>query len=198
MSCRKCCGYLPPFEHFATDAIHFGQEPEQWSSWAVVPPITLSTTFKQKEPGENRGYDYIRSGNPTRDCLEKAVATLDGAKHSLAYSSGMAAILNICQLLKTGETIICIDDVYAGTRELFEKLEEEFNLKVVYIDCRDQKKLEDAIRQETKTKLVWLESPTNPTLKVIDIRACAEVAHKHGRKDVLVAVDNSFMSPYFQ
>ncbi|XP_064285271.1 cystathionine gamma-lyase-like isoform X2 [Passer domesticus] len=198
MCCRKCSGYLPPFEHFATDAIHFGQEPEQWSSWAVVPPITLSTTFKQEEPEVNRGYAYTRTGNPNRHILEKVISALNGAKHSLAYSSGMAAILNICQLLKTGETIICIDDVYAGTRELFKKIKDDYNIEVVYVDLTDLKKLEKEINEHPKTKLVWLESPTNPTLKVIDIRACAELAHKHGRKDVLVAVDNSFMSPYFQ
>ncbi|XP_039566868.1 cystathionine gamma-lyase-like [Passer montanus] len=107
-------GFLPPFKHFATDAIHAGQEPEQWRSGAVVPPISLSTTFKQRAPGEHAGYDYIRSGNPTRDCLEKAVATLDGAKYSLAYSSGLAALLNICHLLKAGDTVICMDDVYGG------------------------------------------------------------------------------------
>ncbi|NXH40239.1 CGL lyase, partial [Dicaeum eximium] len=114
----------------------------------------------------------------------------------LAYSSGIAAILNICHLLKTGDTIICMDEVYEGTRDLFDEIKEEFNLKVVYVDCTDLKKLEAAMKQETKTKLVWLESPTNPVLTVIDIKACAEVAHRF--PNVMVAVDNSFMSPYFQ
>nr|XP_021391297.1 cystathionine gamma-lyase [Lonchura striata domestica] len=187
-------GFLPPFKHFATDAIHFGQKPEQWSSWAVVPPISLSTTFKQQAPGEHTGYEYIRSGNPTRECLEKAMAALDGAKYCLAYSSGSAALLNICHLVKPGDTVISMDDVYGGTRELFDKLEKDYNIKVRYVDCTDLKLLEAAIASDTK--LVWLESPTNPTLKVIDIKACADVAHKY--KDVLVAVDNSLMSPYFQ
>uniref|UniRef100_A0A8C0UFH0 Cystathionine gamma-lyase n=1 Tax=Cyanistes caeruleus TaxID=156563 RepID=A0A8C0UFH0_CYACU len=142
-----------------------------------------------------QGYEYIRSGNPTRDCLEKAAAALDGAKYCLAYSSGLAALLNICHLLKTGDTVICMDDVYGGTRELFEKIKEEYNLKVDYVDCTNLKELEAAITPDTK--LVWLESPTNPTLKVIDIQACADVAHRK-QKGVLVAVDNSFMSPYFQ
>ncbi|OWK53903.1 Cystathionine gamma-lyase, partial [Lonchura striata] len=146
----------------------------------------------------------------------------------LAYSSGMAAILNICYLLKPGDAIVCIDDVYSGgwkteslgitwqkelinkflmqavfpgsTRELFDKLEKDYNIKVRYVDCTDLKLLEAAIASDTKifgfVQLVWLESPTNPTLKVIDIKACADVAHKY--KDVLVAVDNSLMSPYFQ
>ncbi|OWK53889.1 Cystathionine gamma-lyase [Lonchura striata] len=217
-------GFLPPFKHFATDAIHFGQKPEQWSSWAVVPPISLSTTFKQQAPGEHTGYEYIRSGNPTRECLEKAMAALDGAKYCehlmgwtglgaawdrgrcLAYSSGSAALLNICHLVKPGDTVISMDDVYGGgysiqcTRELFDKLEKDYNIKVRYVDCTDLKLLEAAIASDTKifvfVQLVWLESPTNPTLKVIDIKACADVAHKY--KDVLVAVDNSLMSPYFQ
>ncbi|XP_064575607.1 cystathionine gamma-lyase-like [Zonotrichia leucophrys gambelii] len=187
-------GFLPPFKHFATQAIHAGQEPEQWRSGAMVPPISLSTTFKQRAPGDHAGYDYIRSGNPTRDCLEKAVAALDGAKYSLAYSSGLAALLNICHLLKSGDSVICMDDVYGGTNRYFQEVASENNLKVTFVDCTKPKCLEAAITPETK--LVWLESPTNPTLKVIDIKACAEVAHRH--PGVLVAVDNSFMSPYFQ
>ncbi|NWY92304.1 CGL lyase, partial [Loxia curvirostra] len=187
-------GFLPPFKHFATDAIHAGQEPEQWRSGAVVPPISLSTTFKQRAPGEHAGYEYIRSGNPTRDCLEKAVAALDGAKYSLAYSSGMAAILNICHLLKTGDTIISMDEVYGGTNRYFQKVASENNLKVIFVDCTTPKCLEAAITPETK--LVWLETPTNPMLKVIDIKACADIVHRH--PGVLLAVDNSFMSAYFQ
>nr|XP_032634341.1 cystathionine gamma-lyase-like [Chelonoidis abingdonii] len=107
-------GFLPPFEHFATQAIHVGQEPEQWTSMAVVPPISLSTTFKQQAPGQHRGFEYSRSGNPTRNCLEKAVAALDGAKYCLAYASGLAATMNIAHLLKMGDTVICMDDVYGG------------------------------------------------------------------------------------
>ncbi|XP_066181407.1 cystathionine gamma-lyase-like [Sylvia atricapilla] len=234
--CSCSCEYLPPFPHFATNAIHYAQEPEQWNSRAVVPPITLTVSFKQedleknkqKEPVENKqedlwknkqeeprkkpGYVYTRFGNPSRHILEEVVGTLDGAqsqghhmdwsslaaadgaKFCLAYSSGMGAIMNVCHLLKTGDQIICTDDVYSGTRDLFKKLEKNYCLDVVYVDCTDPKKLEAAITP--KTKLVWLESPTNPTLKVIDIQACADVAHK--KKDVLVAVDNSLMSPYFQ
>ncbi|KAJ7419638.1 cystathionine gamma-lyase [Willisornis vidua] len=142
----------------------------------------------------DKGYEYSRSGNPTRDCLEKAVAALDGAKYSLAYSSGLGALLNICHLLKTGDTVICMDDVYGGTNRYFRKVATELGLKVVFVDCTKPKCLEAAMTPQTK--LVWIETPTNPTLKVIDIRACADVAHKHG--DVLLAVDNSFMSAYFQ
>uniref|UniRef100_U3KF11 Cystathionine gamma-lyase n=1 Tax=Ficedula albicollis TaxID=59894 RepID=U3KF11_FICAL len=194
MADKEMQGFLPPFKHFATSAIHVGQDPEQWRSGAVVPPISLSTTFKQRAPGEHAGYEYARSGNPTRDCLEKAAAALDGAKYCLAYSSGLAALLNICHLLKTGDTVICMDDVYGGTNRYFQKVASENNLKVVFVDCTKPKCLEAAITPETK--LVWLETPTNPTLKVIDIKACADVVRRH--PGVLLAVDNSFMSAYFQ
>ncbi|NWI58998.1 CGL lyase, partial [Calyptomena viridis] len=187
-------GFLPPFPHFATSAIHAGQEPEQWRSGAVVPPISLSTTFKQQGPGDHAGYEYSRSGNPTRECLEKAAAALDGAKYCLAFSSGSAALLNICHLLKTGDTVICMDDVYGGTNRYFRRVASEMGLNVVFVDCTEPKSLEAALTPETK--LVWIETPTNPMLKVIDIQACAEVTHQRG--DVLLVVDNTFMSPYFQ
>ncbi|NWR48284.1 CGL lyase, partial [Regulus satrapa] len=114
----------------------------------------------------------------------------------LAYSSGLAALLNICHLLKTGDTVICMDDVYGGTKELFDKIKEEINLQVVYADLTNTGKLEEELKKNPKTKLVWIETPTNPTLKVIDIKACADVVHRH--PGVLLAVDNTFMSPYFQ
>ncbi|KAM5148186.1 cystathionine gamma-lyase [Mantella aurantiaca] len=194
---KNCCvtrGYLEPFRHFATEAIHTGQEPEQWNSMAVVPPISLSTTFKQHSPGEHAGYEYSRSGNPTRNCLEKAVAALDGAKYCLAFASGLAATLNIVHLLKAGDHIICTSDVYGGTNRYFRRIAAEMGVKVIFVDCSDLKCLEAAITPETK--LVWIETPTNPTLSVIDIQGCANIVHKH--PDVLLAVDNTFMSAYFQ
>uniref|UniRef100_A0A8C4VW91 Cystathionine gamma-lyase n=1 Tax=Gopherus evgoodei TaxID=1825980 RepID=A0A8C4VW91_9SAUR len=187
-------GFLPPFEHFATQAIHVGQEPEQWTSMAVVPPISLSTTFKQQAPGQHRGFEYSRSGNPTRNCLEKAVAALDGAKYCLAYASGLAATMNIAHLLKMGDTVICMDDVYGGTNRYFRKVASRMGVKITFVDCSKLECLEAAITPDTK--LVWLETPTNPTLKVIDIQSCADVVHKH--KDIIIVVDNTFMSAYFQ
>ncbi|XP_032923497.1 cystathionine gamma-lyase-like [Catharus ustulatus] len=201
MDQHSCSGFLPPFPHFATQAIHYAQEPEQWNSRAVVPPITLSTSFKQEDPEVEQPYVYTRYGNPSRHILEEVVGTLDGAggqRHlmdCLAYSSGVGAILNICHLLKSGDKIVCTQDVYAGTREILNEMEKKYNLQVKYVDCTKPKCLEAAITPETK--LVWLESPSNPTMKVLDIRACAEAVHGI-RKDLLVAVDNSFMSPYFQ
>nr|XP_009935694.1 PREDICTED: cystathionine gamma-lyase [Opisthocomus hoazin] len=140
------------------------------------------------------GYEYSRSGNPTRNCLEKAVAALDGAKYCLAYASGLAATLNITHLLKAGDTIVCMDDVYGGTNRYFRTIAMKMGLNVVFVDCTKMECLEAAITPETK--LVWIETPTNPTLKVIDIQACADAVHKH--KDVLLVVDNTFMSAYFQ
>ncbi|XP_060629704.2 cystathionine gamma-lyase [Anolis sagrei] len=190
----KLAGFLPPFKNFATQAIHAGQEPEQWKSLAVVPPISLSTTFKQHAPGQHSGFEYSRCGNPTRDCLEKAVAALDGAKYCLAYASGLAATLNIAHLLKAGDTIVCTDDVYGGTNRYFSKMASDMGLKTVFVDCTKLESLDAAITPQTK--LVWIETPTNPMLKVIDIQACAKVVHKH--KGVILAVDNTFMSAYFQ
>ncbi|KAK2540570.1 Cth [Columba guinea] len=141
-----------------------------------------------------QGYEYSRSGNPTRNCLEKAVAMLDGAKYCLAYASGLAATLNITHLLKAGDMIICMDDVYGGTNRYFRKVAMKMGLNVVFVDCAKIECLEAAITPETK--LVWIETPTNPMLKIIDIQACADVVHKH--KDVLLVVDNTFMSAYFQ
>ncbi|XP_007946514.1 cystathionine gamma-lyase-like, partial [Orycteropus afer afer] len=186
--------FLPGLQHFATQAIHVGQEPEQWRSQALVPPISLSTTFKQGAPGQHSGFDYSRSGNPTRNCLEKAVAALDGAKYSLAFASGSAATVTITHLLKAGDQIICMDDVYGGTNIYFSRVATQFGLKVSFVDCSKTKLLEAAITPETK--LVWLETPTNPSLKMIDIEACAHIVHKHG--DIILVVDNTFMSAYFQ
>uniref|UniRef100_A0A671E2S7 Cystathionine gamma-lyase n=2 Tax=Rhinolophus ferrumequinum TaxID=59479 RepID=A0A671E2S7_RHIFE len=155
-------GFLPSFQHFATQAIHVGQEPEQWTSRAVVPPISLSTTFKQGAPGRHSGFEYSRSGNPTRNCLEKAVAALDGAKYS--------------------------------TNRYFRQVAAEFGLKISFVDCSKTKLLDAAITPETK--LVWIETPTNPNLKIVDIAACANTVHKRG--DIILVVDNTFMSAYFQ
>ncbi|NP_001297162.1 cystathionine gamma-lyase [Heterocephalus glaber] len=187
-------GFLPGFPHFATRAIHAGQDPEQWHSRAVVPLISLSTTFKQGAPGQHSGFVYSRSGNPTRSCLEKAVAALDEAKYSLAFASGLAATVTVTHLLKAGDEVICMDDVYAGVNRYFRRVAVEFGLKISYVDCSKTKLLEEAITP--RTKLVWLETPTNPTLKLVDIAACAKIVRSHG--DILLVVDNTFMSAYFQ
>ncbi|XP_027883728.1 cystathionine gamma-lyase isoform X1 [Xiphophorus couchianus] len=188
-------GFRTGFKSFATDAIHIGQEPEQWSSMAVVPPISLSTTFKQHSPGNHAGFEYSRSGNPTRNCLEKAVAALDGAKHCLAFASGLAATVTITHMLKKGDGIICMDDVYGGTNRYFQRVAAGFGLETTFADCTKPELLKAALKPNTK--LVWIETPTNPMMKVVDIKACSDLVHEHS-KEIVVVVDNTFMSSYFQ
>uniref|UniRef100_A0A672LKW8 Cystathionine gamma-lyase n=1 Tax=Sinocyclocheilus grahami TaxID=75366 RepID=A0A672LKW8_SINGR len=191
----SAAGYQPLFKSFATDAIHVGSEPEQWNSRAVVPPISLSTTFKQHGPGKHAGFEYSRSGNPTRSCLERAVAALDGAQYCLAIASGTAAILTITHLLKAGDGILCMNDVYGGTNEYLSKIAAEFGLAVCFVDLTKLELLKAALKPNTK--MLWIETPTNPTLKVVDIKGCADIVHEHN-KDIIVVVDNTFMSSYFQ
>ncbi|XP_029356557.1 cystathionine gamma-lyase [Echeneis naucrates] len=188
-------GFRTAYKSFATEAIHVGQEPEQWKSMAVVPPISLSTTFKQYGPGNHAGFEYSRSGNPTRNCLEKAVAALDGAKYSLALASGLAATVTITHMLKAGDGIVCMNDVYGGTNRYFQRIAREFGLEVSLADCTQLEHLKAALKPNTK--LVWLETPTNPMMKVVDIKACSDFIHAHN-KDIVVVVDNTFMSAYFQ
>ncbi|KAI4829167.1 hypothetical protein KUCAC02_023228 [Chaenocephalus aceratus] len=188
-------GFREPYKSFATDAIHVGQEPEQWKSMAVVPPISLSTTFKQFGPGNHAGYEYSRSGNPTRDCLEKAVAAVDGAKYCIAVASGLAATVTITHMLKVGDGILCMDDVYGGTNRYFQKIASQTGTEVSFADFTKPELLKAALKPNTK--LVWIETPTNPTMKVVDIKACSDLAHEFN-KDIVVVVDNTFMSAYFQ
>uniref|UniRef100_H2ZCQ4 Cystathionine gamma-lyase n=1 Tax=Ciona savignyi TaxID=51511 RepID=H2ZCQ4_CIOSA len=183
-----------PFSKFATDAIHVGQEPEQWNSMMVVPPITPSTTFKQFGPGElAEGYEYSRSGNPTRRCLEKCVAALEAAKYGLAFSSGLAATMTIINSLKSGDHIISTDDVYGGTNRYFQKIAAKFGLEFSFVDFTDISNVQKAMKPNTK--VIWVETPTNPTMKVTDIRAVADVEKP---SDCFIVVDNTFMSSYFQ
>ncbi|XP_028667996.1 cystathionine gamma-lyase [Erpetoichthys calabaricus] len=188
-------GFLSPFKSFATQAVHVGQEPEQWQSLAVVPPISLSTTFKQHEPGKPAAFEYSRSGNPTRNCLEKAVAALDEAKYSFAFASGLATTMTIAHLLKCGDNIVCMNDVYGGTNRYFREVAQTMGLTVSFVDCTNLEFLKSAIKPETK--MVWIETPTNPMMKLVDIKGCAEIAHAKSQ-DVIVVVDNTFMSAYFQ
>nr|XP_009859544.1 cystathionine gamma-lyase isoform X2 [Ciona intestinalis]XP_026691709.1 cystathionine gamma-lyase isoform X1 [Ciona intestinalis] len=183
-----------PFSGFATTAIHNGQDPEQWSSMMVVPPITPSTTFKQVSPGVlTDGYDYSRGGNPTRRCLEKCVAGLEGAKYALAYSSGLAATMTIINTLKAGDHVISTDDVYGGTNRYFQKVAAKFGLEFSFVDFTNLDNVKAAIKPNTK--ILWVETPTNPTMKVTDIRAVADLEKP---SECIIVVDNTFMSSYFQ
>lgn len=177
---------------FATRAIHAGQEPDE-TTGAVIVPIYQTSTFAQQDIGVNKGYEYARSGNPTRTALETALAALEGGQHGLAFASGLAAETTVLLSLAAGDHVICGDDVYGGTYRLFDKVFRQFGLLVDYVDTSDTAKVEAAIRPETR--LIWLETPTNPMLKLADIAAISAAAHEH---NVRVLVDNTFASPYFQ
>jgi cystathionine beta-lyase/cystathionine gamma-synthase len=177
---------------FATRAIHAGQEPEP-TTGAVIVPIYQTSTFAQEAVGVHKGYEYARTGNPTRTALETAIAALDGANHAIAFASGLAAETTVLLMLSAGDHIICGDDVYGGTYRLFDKVFKRHGLTFDYVDTSDANQVAAAIRPETK--LIWLETPTNPLLKLADIAAIAQAARSHG---ALTLVDNTFASPYFQ
>ncbi|XP_055915295.1 cystathionine gamma-lyase-like [Eupeodes corollae] len=180
---------------FATKAIHSGQSPEQWTSMCVIPPIVTSTTYKHDNPGEHRGFYYSRSGNPTRNVLETCLASLDNAKHGLAFSSGLGANTAILTMLSSGDHVVISDDVYGGTNRLFRQVTARLGLEATFVDPTDLDALSDAIK--SNTKLLWIETPTNPLIKVVDITAVAKLAHEK-KEDIIVAVDNTFLTSYFQ
>lgn len=181
---------------FSTEAIHIGNEPnlKAGGSGDVVVPIHLSTTFARKNVYKpTGGFDYSRSGNPTRFALERNLAVLENGSRAFAYASGLAAITNILLLLKQGDHIVSIDDVYGGTRRLFTRVFERFGLEFTYADFKDGNGFKKHIKNNTK--IAWIESPTNPLMKIVDIKSVAKEAKK---KNVLTVVDNTFASPYFQ
>ena len=178
--------------HFNTACIHAGVEPEPVTG-AIMTPIFQTSTYVQPELGVNKGYEYSRTDNPTRKPLQTAVAELEGGLHGLCYSSGMAATDCLLATLKAGDHVLCCDDVYGGTFRLLKRVREKQGIASDFIDFSDLALVEKSLRRETKW--VWIESPTNPLLKIIDIHAICEIAHKH---DARVAVDNTFMTPYFQ
>ena len=177
---------------FSTDAIHAGQKPDPTTN-AVIPPIHPTTTYYQEEIGKHKGYVYSRSGNPTRDALQKNIATLEKGKYALAFSSGLAAIHAMSTLLKSGDHAIVSNDVYGGTYRLFERVLTDYGLSFTFVDTTKIENIERAI--QPNTKLVHIETPTNPLLAITDI---AEVANLCSSKNLILSVDNTFMSPYFQ
>lgn len=183
-----------PFPHFSTDALHAGQDPGQWNCKAVVPLISLSTTFKQEAPGKHAGYEYTRAGNPTRTCLEACMAAIEGGKHACVFSSGLAATSTVTSLLQHGDHIVAMDDLYGGTNRLFRNIGKARGLETSFVDMRNPEEVRKAITP--KTRLVWIETPTNPTMRIVDIKAVSEIAHSF--PDVLVVVDNTFTTSYFQ
>lgn len=162
---------------------------------AISVPIYQTSTYVQEAPGVNKGYDYARSNNPTRHALEELIATLEGGATGVAFATGLAAIDAVVKLLKTGDEILAVDDIYGGAFRLFTHIYEKFGIKVNYVDTTDINNVIDAITPNTK--LVWLESPTNPTLKISDIAAVCRVA-RNVSNEVLICVDNTFASPALQ
>lgn len=181
-----------PKSGFATRAIHFGQEPDP-STGAIMTPLYLSSTYVQESPGHHKGYEYSRTSNPTRHAYETCIASLEEGKHGFAFASGCAATTTVMHLLKSGDHVIAGDDMYGGSFRLFDKVISQFGISFSYVDLTNPRHLENAIQKNTR--LVWLESPTNPNLKLADIEAIARICRQ---KEILVAVDNTFMSPYFQ
>jgi cystathionine gamma-lyase len=177
---------------FATRALHIGQGPDP-ATGAVVQPIHLATTFAQQGVGKHKGYEYSRSGNPTRAALEECLAGLENARHGLAFASGLAAETTLLLLLSPGDHVVYMEDVYGGTYRLFDKVLQRFGLTFSAVDANDLDAVERSITPATK--LVWLESPTNPLLRVVDIDAVSEVAHSRG---AMVCVDNTFATPFLQ
>ena len=177
----------------ATLAIHAGQSPDP-STGAVMPPIYATSTYAQSSPGEHQGFEYSRTHNPTRFAYERCVAALEGGTRGFAFASGMAASSTVIELLDAGSHVVAMDDIYGGSYRLFERVRtRSAGLSFSYVDMTDPAAFEAAITD--KTKLVWIETPTNPMLKIVDIRAIADIAHKRG---LVVVVDNTFASPILQ
>src|SRR6266849_4134763 len=177
---------------FATKAIHVGQEPDRATGSATV-PVYLTSTFYQPQPGKESRWVYSRSGNPTRAALERSLAALEGGRYGLAFSSGMAATTTVLMLLRKGDHVVACDDSYGGVYRLFEQVLRDFGLRFSYVDARSVESVEKAVRKNTR--MLWMETPTNPVMKLVDIRAVATVARKAG---AVLVVDNTFMSPFFQ
>jgi len=177
---------------FATKAIHAGQEPDP-TTGAVMTPIYQTSTYWQKTPGDNKGYEYSRGTNPTRKALEDCLAALENAKHGLAFSSGLGATDSIMKLLAPGDEVITGDDLYGGSYRMFTKIFANYGIKFHFIDISKPENIKPYIND--KTKLIWLETPTNPTMKIIDIAGVAAIAKAN---NILLCVDNTFASPYLQ
>ena len=177
---------------FATRVIHAGMEPDP-STGAIIPPIYQTSTFVQAAPGNNKGYEYARSQNPTRKALETALASIENARFALSYSSGVAASDAVIRLLLPGDEVIAANDMYGGTFRLFSKIFEKTGIHFHYVDMQDPENIRKLINE--KTKLIWTETPTNPLMNIVDLAAVASIAKE---KNILLCVDNTFASPYLQ
>ena len=178
--------------HFNSNTIHGGQEPDK-AYGAVMPPIYQTSTYAQTTPGGHQGFEYSRTHNPTRQALEKSLASIEAGKFGFAFGSGLAAMDAVLKLLKPGDEIISTDDLYGGSYRLFTKIFEDFGLKFHFVGMDNLQKIEKFIN--SNTKLLWVETPTNPMRNIIDIKSITTLAKKHR---IMVAVDNTFASPYLQ
>lgn len=177
---------------FNSKTIHGGQSPDK-AYGAVMPPIYQTSTYAQTTPGGHQGYEYSRSANPTRTALENALASIENGNFGLAFASGLAAIDAVIKLLEPGDEVLSTNDLYGGSYRLFKKVFEKFGIGFHFIGMQDAHKIEENIN--TRTKLIWVETPTNPMMNIIDIKAVSVLAKKHG---ILLAVDNTFATPYLQ
>lgn len=176
----------------ATQCIHAGQEPEPITG-AVMPPVFFSSTYIQESPGKHKGYEYSRTHNPTRTALQDSLAALEGAKHGFAFSSGCGAMSTLLMCLSQGDHVVAGDDLYGGTRRLMAQVFSRFGIETTFVDLSDVSNLEPALQKNTK--FVWVETPTNPMLKLSDIKGLAKITHAHG---AALVVDNTFATPYLQ
>ncbi|MFH1892543.1 MAG: cystathionine gamma-synthase [Candidatus Zixiibacteriota bacterium] len=177
---------------FETRAIHAGQSPDP-STGAITTPIFQTSTYVQEGVGGHKGYEYSRTDNPTRTALQECLASLENAKYGLSFASGMSTISTIMNLLKAGDHVVSSDDVYGGTYRIFEQVFRNYDLKYDYVNTSNLSEIESAIKPETK--MVWVETPTNPLLKITDLKGAAEICRKH---NLISCVDNTFGTPYFQ
>ena len=177
---------------FNTKVIHGGQIKEK-AYGAVMPPIYQTSTYAQASPGKHKGYEYSRTQNPTRHALERSIASLENAKYGLGFSSGLSAIDAIMKLFKSGDEIISTNDLYGGSYRLFNKIYKKFGLKFIFTDLRDLSNVDNLIND--KTKLIWVETPTNPMINVIDIKGLSDICKSN---NILLGVDNTFSTPYLQ
>ncbi len=175
-----------------TKAVHAGVTPDP-STGAIMTPIYQTSTYVQSAPGVHKGYEYARTQNPTRDALQASLAALENGKHGFVYASGLAAIETVLKTLQPGEEVICTNDLYGGTYRIFTQVFSKFGIKFHFIPMDDAATIESYITPNTR--LVWVETPTNPLMSVVDIRAIAEITNKH---EILLAVDNTFATPYLQ
>jgi cystathionine beta-lyase/cystathionine gamma-synthase len=177
---------------FETRAIHEGQEPDE-ATGATIVPVYQTATFTLDAVDRSRGWEYSRSANPTRDALEQCLASLEGGRFALAYASGMAAIHGAVQLLSSGDHVVVADDLYGGSYRLFSQVMPRFGVEFSYVDATRPEEIDKAVK--ASTRFVWIESPTNPMLRLVDVAACADIARRHGAK---LVVDNTFATPFLQ